>query len=59
MAKMSFAILVECKACNQRLEMVTSPPGHDRHLHFRCHCMPNDGMLCVMLKEHQAQALRA
>jgi len=37
---MNFDIHVECKACKERLALVTAPPGHERHLHFHCKCMP-------------------
>lgn len=59
MSEQGFSIHVECKSCSSRLELVTPPQGHDRHLHLRCRCMPEDGMLCVMLKPHQARTARA
>lgn len=47
---MNFAIHIDCKACGQRLELVTAPVHHEKHLHFRCACMPADAALCVMMK---------
>lgn len=57
-AKMSFDIYLECKACKERLEMVTAPSGHQNHLHYRCRCMPADGMLCVMMKAIHAPVVK-
>ena len=56
---MQFNLHVECKICGERLALVTAPQGHQNHLHFRCRCMPEDGMLCVMMKGHQARTTRS
>ena len=47
---MNFDIHVECKACKERLELMTPPPGHEKHLHMRCKCMPPDGLLCILMR---------
>jgi len=53
-----FAVHVECRECEQRLELVAPPKDHDRHLHFRCGCMPADGMLCVIMKANLAPTVK-
>jgi hypothetical protein len=47
---MNFDIHIDCKACKERLEFVTAPKHHERHLHFRCRCMPATGSICVFMK---------
>jgi hypothetical protein len=53
---MNFAIHVDCKECDERLDLVTCPPGHEKHLHFRCRCMPLNGVLCVSMKVTRVRA---
>jgi hypothetical protein len=47
---MNFSIHIDCKACKERLELVTAPLGHEKHPHFRCKCMPPGGSLCILMK---------
>jgi hypothetical protein len=47
---MKFDIHITCKACKERLELATPPEHHQNHLHFRCRCMPPDGLLCVLMR---------
>jgi hypothetical protein len=55
---MNFDIYLECKACKERLELMTAPSGHQNHLHFRCRCMPPDGLLCVLMKACQVPVVK-
>jgi hypothetical protein len=55
---MSLDISLECKACKEHLELVTAPKGHQEHLHFRCRCMPPDGLLCVLMRACQASVVK-
>ncbi len=47
---MKLDIHIDCKACGERMALVTAPKDHQRHLHLRCRCMPPGGCVCVVLR---------